>query len=117
MMPFRESKIAVLGDEDLVRGLRLAGVKTYHIIKEDSESREEAKKILDEMFDDPYVGVIIVQENHMEFLGSTVEKFRKRGKLTPLVLEVPSKQGIKYADITEYYKKYVRDFIGFEIEI
>ncbi len=42
----------------------------------------------------------------------------KEGKsLTPVIIEVPSKYGTKYEDVTEYYKVYIRKFIGFDIEI
>ena len=49
MMPIRNLNIAVIGDEDLVSGLRLAGVNRYYVIENNQDTGEdvlEEKNIL-----------------------------------------------------------------------
>jgi len=46
-----------------------------------------------------------------------VAQVKERKVLPPIIIEVPSKYGTQYEDIAQYYKAYIRKFIGFEIEI
>ena len=117
MMQIRHLDIAVIGDEDLVNGLRLAGVRRYHIVKNDHDIAEEVRKALTEMMDEPNVGVIVILEDYMKHVEELMTQVKERRVLPPIVIEVPSKYGTRYKDITKYYKSYIRKFIGFEIEI
>lgn len=117
MMQIRHLDIAVIGDEDLVNGLRLAGVRRYHIVKNDHDIAEEVRKALTEMMDEPNVGVIVILEDYMKHVEDLMAQVKERRVLPPIIIEVPSKYGTRYKDITKYYKSYIRKFIGFEIEI
>ncbi|MFC1934063.1 V-type ATP synthase subunit F [Chloroflexota bacterium] len=116
MMPVKHLSIAVIGDEDLVSGLRLAGVRRYFAIKAEDEG-EEVRKALTELMNDPDIGIIVIQEDYMKYVDDLIPPFKQRKQVTPIILPVPSKYGTKYRDVTEYYKAYIRGFIGFEIEI
>ncbi len=117
MMQIQRLDIAVIGDEDLVNGLRLAGVRRYHIVKNDHDIAEEVRKALTEMMDEPNVGVIVILEDYMKHVEDLMAQVKERRVLPPIIIEVPSKYGTRYKDITKYYKSYIRKFIGFDIEI
>jgi vacuolar-type H+-ATPase subunit F/Vma7 len=117
MMQIRHLDIAVIGDEDLVNGLRLAGVRRYHIVKNDHDIGEAVRKALTEMMDEPNVGVIVILEDYMKHVEDLMAEVTERRVSPPIIIEVPSKYGTRYKDITKYYKSYIRKFIGFEIEI
>lgn len=115
MMNIRQLEIAVIGDEDLVSGLRLAGVRRYRIVTEGD--REEVRQALTELSDEPGVGIIVILEDYARHVADLVTQAQERKTSPPVVIEVPSKYGTRYKDVTQYYKAYIRKFIGFDIEI
>ena len=115
MMQIRQLGIAVIGDEDLVSGLRLAGVSRYRIIEEGD--REEVRRAFTELIDEPDIGIIVIQEDYAEYIGDLVAQAGEKQASPPVVIEVPSKYGTRYKDVTQYYKAYIRKFIGFDIEL
>ena len=117
MISIKHLTIAVIGDEDLVSGLRLAGVSRYHVIKGDAEAREDVRQALTELIDEPEVGIIAIQEDYAKYVEDLMTQVQEGKKLTPVIIEVPSKYGTKYQNIAEYYKSYVRKFTGFDVEI
>ncbi len=116
MVDIKHLDIAVIGDEDLVNGLRLAGVSRYHVI-EDGDSAEEVRKAISEELAEPGVGIIVILEDYAKHVGDLVARAQEKRVLPPVVIEVPSKYGTRYEDVTQYYKAYIRKFIGFDIEI
>ena len=117
MISIKHLTIAVIGDEDLVSGLRLAGVSRYHVIKGNREAGEDVRQALTELIDEPDIGVIAIQEDYTKYVEDLMAQVQEGKKLTPVIIEVPSKYGTKYEDVTQYYKAYIRKFIGFDIEI
>ena len=115
MMRGRHLNIAVIGDEDLVSGLRLAGVSRYYMIKGDG--REDVRKALTELINEPDIGVIVILEDYVEYVEELVTQVRKERGMTPVIVEVPSKFGTKYKDVVGYYKTFIKQSIGFEVEI
>ncbi|MFC1977717.1 V-type ATP synthase subunit F [Chloroflexota bacterium] len=117
MMPVGHLNIAVIGDEDLVNMLRLAGIKRYYLIEESGSTEDEVRKILTELMNDPEVSVIAIQEDYAVFVADLIIQVQEGKSLTPVIIEVPSKYGTKYSDVAKYYKAFVSKFVGFEIEI
>ena len=117
MTPVKQLTIAVIGDEDLVSGLRLAGVSRCHVIKGDHDTGDEVREALSKLIDEPDVGVIVILEDYTEYVGDLLTQLKQGKKITPVIVEVPSKRGTSYGDTREYYKAYIRKFIGFEVEI
>jgi len=115
MINIRQLEIAAVGDEDLVSGLRLAGVRRYRIVTEGD--KEEVRQALTELLDEPSVGIIVILEDYMRYGADLVAQAQERKTSPPVVIEVPSKYGTRYKDVTQYYKAYIRKFIGFDIEI
>lgn len=118
MMPgnIKQLSIVIIGDEDLVAGMRLAGVGKYFTIKNDQNVREEVRKVLFNLTNDNTVGVIALQEDYMSFAQGIIDQLRAQKRLTPVIIGVPSKQGAR-ADTIEQYKSYIRRFVGFEIQL
>ena len=69
------------------------------------------------MINEPDIGVIVILEDFVEYVEELVTQVRKGKGMTPVIIEVPSKFGTKYRDIREYYKSFIRESIGFEVEI
>ena len=115
MINIRRLEIAAIGDEDLVNALRLAGVRRYRVIKEDSS--EEVRQALIEFVDEPDIGIIVILEDYAQYVEDLIVQARERKTSPAVVIEVPSKYGSRYEDVTQYYKTYIRKFIGFDIEI
>lgn len=117
MMPVRQMNIAVIGDEDLVSGMRLAGVSRYYTIKDQDSAREDVRKALNELISESGIGVIALQEDYASHVADITGKLSEAKGLIPVVIEVPSKFGTRYEDVIAHYKTYIRKFIGFEIQI
>ena len=117
MVSIRHLDIAVIGDEDLVNGLRLAGVRRYHMVKDDYDAGGEVRQALTEFIDEPNVGIIVILEDYMKYIEALIVQAKERKVSPPVIVEVPSKYGTRYDDVAGYYKAYIRKFIGFDIEI
>lgn len=114
MVKVRRLEIAVIGDEDLVSGLRLAGVRHYRVIGGDA--REEVRRALADFMEEPDIGIIVILEDYAKYIEDLIAQARE-SKVSPVVIEVPSKYGTRYEDVAKYYRSYVRRFIGFDIEL
>ena len=116
-MPFNSLNIVAIGDEDMVNGLRLAGVTSFHIIGDDDATGEETRKALETAASEDGVGIIAIQEEHAALAEDIIKRVKARKNLTPIIIEVPSKFGTRFSDVAAYYKSYVREFTGFDVEI
>ena len=117
MISIKHLNIAVIGDEDLVSVLRLAGVSRYHIIKGGNEIEQDVRQVLTKLIGEPEIGIIALQEDYAKYAEDLTAQVQERESLTPVIIEVPSKYGTKHEDVTEYYKSYIKKIIGFDIQI
>ena len=116
-MPFKQLDIAVIGDEDLVSGFRLAGLNRYYMIKGGPDAHEDVRKALITLIDEPSVGIVMILEEYADYVADLVTQVRKGRRITPVIIEVPSKFGTKYLDVRQYYKAFIRESIGFDVQI
>jgi vacuolar-type H+-ATPase subunit F/Vma7 len=117
MMPVERLGVAAIGDEELVSGLRLAGVSKYYVIKGNGDVREDVRKALTELIAEPDIGVIVILEDYGKHVEDLLAQMRKGKRITPVIIEAPSKFGTEHPDIVGYYKTFIRKSIGFDIEI
>ncbi len=117
MIPIKQLNIAIIGDEDLVSGLRLAGVSRYYVIKESHNIGEAVTKALSSLIDEPDIGIVAIQEGYVKYVEDLMAQVKQGKRMTPVIIELPSKYGTKYLDVVEYYKGYIRKSIGFDVEI
>ena len=116
MMPVKQLNIAVIGDQDLVSGMRLAGASRYTIIENEGDVRGAVRNALGGFMAED-VGVIAVQEDFMTHIQDNIKKMRDEKRLFPAIIEVPSKRGSKVEDILAGYRSYIKKFVGFDIQI
>lgn len=116
-MSIKHLDIAVIGDEELVNALRLAGISKHYTIKGNHDVRDNVRKALAELIAGPDVGIVIILEDYAEYVEDLLTQVKKGKGTTPVIVEVPSKSGTKYPDIREYYRALIRESIGFEVEI
>jgi V/A-type H+/Na+-transporting ATPase subunit F len=86
----KHQEVAVLGDQPLTLGFRLAGVRTYSVVEE--ADQEGFDRQLSRMLDTGELGIIIVGERHLSKINADLER-KMMGRLFPLVVGVPDKQG------------------------
>ena len=117
MMPVRHLDIAVVADEDLVSLLRLAGVSRYQIVRDGPGRGEDIRKSLTALLQEPDVGIVVIPEEYREDAADLLAAVRQRKRITPVIIEVPSRYDAAYRDAWEYYRASIRKFIGFDIEV
>jgi len=116
MTPIKQLDIAVIGDEELVNALRLAGISKYYTIKGD-DVPENVRKALAELLAEPDIGIVVMLEDYAQYVEDLLTQVRKGRGITHVIVEVPSKCGTKYPDIRGYYRALIRASIGFDVEI
>jgi len=115
-MPIKQLDIAVIGDEELVNALRLAGISKYYTIKGD-DVPENVRKALAELLAEPDIGIVVMLEDYAQYVEDLLTQVRKGRGITHVIVEVPSKFGTKSPDIRGYYRALIRASIGFDVEI
>ncbi len=111
----REYEIAVVGDENLVLGFRLAGLpKVFEVSGSEEKVRKTVRKHVSELLEDPKIGVIILQDNFEKYVEDII--LTHRGKISPIIVSVPGIKGPIHPNVKEYYKQYVKRIIGFAVE-
>ncbi len=117
-MPNTRLGIAAIGDEDLINGMRLAGISKYYIVKEiDQNIAENVREALSKLIADSEVGIIIILEEYKSYISDFMSNRKREKKLIPIIIDVPSKFGTKYEDITRYYEKIIKQSIGFDVRL
>ena len=110
--------IAAVGDEDLINGMRLAGISKYYIIEEiDQNIAENVREALSKLITEPDIGIIIILEEYMSYISDFISHRKREKKTIPIIIDVPSKLGTKYEDITGYYEQVIKQSIGFDVRL
>ncbi len=117
MIPAKELNIVVIGDKDLLSGLRLAGIREYYLIADNQDEREQIRKALEEAVKKPDTGIVVISEDYLKYVEDIVSRVKKGNTAIPVIVEVPSKSGTVYRDIAEHYETFMREFLGFNIEL
>ena len=107
--------VVAIGDGDLIRGLRLAGLKRCHKFEPTEEGIGGMRRALEDSLKDPGVGMIIILEDYAKYVSDILSESTKKD--LPVVLEVPSKLGVRHPDVKSFYRSYIRRLIGFEVEV
>jgi vacuolar-type H+-ATPase subunit F/Vma7 len=110
-----ERQIAVLADEELVGALRLAGVRLARVMESDAAAAPKVRELLREWVADEGIGVILIAENLASLIEGQLDSWRAERRIFPVILQVPSPGAALHADVTGYYSKLSRDFLGLEI--
>jgi vacuolar-type H+-ATPase subunit F/Vma7 len=116
-MSVKHLDMAVIGDEELVNAMRLAGISKYYMVHGDQDARENVRKTLTELLAEPDVGIVIILEDYAQYVEDLMNQVRKKKGTNLVIVEVPSKSGTKYPDAKGYYRALIRESIGFEVEL
>ena len=113
----KKPSIAVVGGSNLTTLLRLAGVGNYHTIEDDASLETDIRKVMTELINSSSVSIIAIQSDYANFVRDMIDKVSEDKRLTPVIIEVPSGGGTSEENAAEYYRTFVRKFVGFDIEI
>jgi vacuolar-type H+-ATPase subunit F/Vma7 len=114
--PTKRLTLAVIGGEDLVNGMRLAGVTRCRIVADERQA-VDIREALAAFAGDPGVAIIVIQEEHAAVVSAELERLREARRHVPVVLPVASRSAARQLDARQYYREYLRKFIGFDIEV
>ena len=80
-MAVQQLDIAVIGDEELVNAMRLAGVSKHYTVKGDHDVRDNVRKALTDLLAEPDIGIVIILEDYIDYIEDPVDQVRKgKGK-------------------------------------
>lgn len=103
-------KIVVIGDEDAVAGLKLAGVTEGRIVKTPSEAE---KAILEAVRDDE-VAILVITEDVASMVRPLVQELYLKPR--PAVVEIPPRKWIG-EEREDPIRELLRRAIGVEVEV
>jgi len=111
-----EKDIAVIGDENFVKGFKLGGATIAFTINTKEQTNETIKakvrEVVGKVFENYKVGIVIIEEN----LKKYVEGFRKTSS-QPLIIYLPGGLRLDKSKIKEYYNSLIRVYLGLSIEV
>ena len=113
----RTSSIVVVGGSNLTTLLRLAGVGNYHTIEDDASLETGIREVMTDLINSPSVSIIAIQSDYANYVRDIIDKVSEDKRLTPVIIEVPSGGDTSEENAAEYYRLFVRKFVGFDIEI
>ena len=116
-MSIKHLEIAVIGDEELVNAMRLAGISKYYTVQGDHDARDSVRKALTGLLAEPDVGIVIILEDYAQYVEDLIGQARKKKGTNLVIVEVPPKSGTEYPDVRGYYRALIRESIGFEVEL
>lgn len=100
-------RIAVIGEESMVRGFMLAGIKDATTVRDPSEAR----RVFSEYQRDPRFGVIIVHDKMAIQMEDVLERARRERRGFPMIIVCPGPEGrLPYEDA---FTRSVRILAGF----
>ena len=102
-------KIAAIGDEDTVIGLKIAGIDEGIIIKDPTEAEASIKRLANE----GKTGLIIITEKTASKIRRVINEINK--KHIPIILEIPDKNGPLSEE--DPVGELIRKAIGVDIKI
>ena len=125
MTPTKRLGLAVIGGEDLVNGMRLAGITRCRVVavpspalgKDERQAGAEIREALAALAGDPGIAIIVIQEEHAAVVAAELARLREARRHVPVVLTVPSRRGTRQVDARQYYRELLKKFIGFDIEV
>lgn len=98
-------KIAAIGDEDTIVGLKFAGING--IVAEGKEASEALKKMLDEEI------IIIITEKVADEIRNEIDEIRVQRSF-PIIVEIPDKKGTRKRK--DPIQKLIKRAVGVEIK-
>jgi vacuolar-type H+-ATPase subunit F/Vma7 len=109
--------IAMIGEDDQVALMRLAGVEKYEVVEDSQHLHEKVRGAFTRFMEDPSIGIIVMPVNWTGYVDDLRKEILERKKITPVIIEIPSRFQREKEDVRQYYKSYSKRLLGFTIEI
>ena len=100
-------KFYLIGDEDALLGFGMVGVDGIAV-----RSAEEASHALEQVLENPDIGIILINERIADLIREKVNQFIFKREF-PLILEIPDRKGRKQNRKT--LRELVNDAIGIQL--
>jgi vacuolar-type H+-ATPase subunit F/Vma7 len=97
--------------------MRLAGVEKYKVIEEGQHLNEKVREAFRGFMKDPSIGIIVIPEDWTGYVEDLRKEILERKKITPVIIEIPSRFQREKEDVKQYYQSYTKRLLGFTIEI
>jgi vacuolar-type H+-ATPase subunit F/Vma7 len=110
-----EKQIAILADQELVDAMRLAGLSRTRALRAHAGSTAAVCETLGEWLMEEEIGVIVIGADHAALASELISSVRRGKRISPVIVEVPSRDGAWRADAAQYYQTLGRKFLGLEI--
>jgi vacuolar-type H+-ATPase subunit F/Vma7 len=110
-----EKQIAILADPELVDAMRLAGIRRTRALRAHGGAAAAIGETLREWLATDEIGVIIIGADHAALARELISGLRRGKRISPVIIEVPSRDGAWQADAVQYYQRLGREFLGLEI--
>ncbi len=105
-------KIASITDPLTANGLKLAGMGEVHEV----ENPKEAERVFQDLIKKEEIGIIVLTEQLAQEMDEKVlERKKEKEKITPIVIEIPSKEGT-VPERREIIDKLVKRAVGIKVE-
>ena len=111
----QERALAVLAEPELVDALRLAGIERTRALRATPDAAQRVQETLREWLADESLGVVIIGTAHAALAAEMIRSFRHGRRPSPVIVQVPSRDGEWEADARAYYQALGREFIGLEL--
>ena len=117
MISLQNLDVAIVGNEDQVALMQLAGIEKYQVIEGNHDIREKVREALREFISDTSIGIIMIPGDWKGYVDDILKYIGERKEITPVIIEIPSKFTTEKEDVREFYKSYAKKLLGFSIEI
>ena len=109
--------VAMIGTADQVTFMRMGGIGVWRIIRQDGNVAEQVRTALNDLREDPAIGIIIIPEDWKGHIKDISEKISRSKSTVPVIVEIPTIFDQRVENIKEFYQSYAKKLIGFSIEI
>jgi vacuolar-type H+-ATPase subunit F/Vma7 len=100
-------KVAIIGDDTLAQGFKLAGIEDFFIVPD-----EQVEAKVNELLSNPSYGILIVSERLVEGFDWRLKK-KIEASAKPVLIAVPERKGA--VEQSESINKLIKRAIGFDI--
>ncbi|MBN2297104.1 MAG: V-type ATP synthase subunit F [Deltaproteobacteria bacterium] len=116
-MGTKELTIAMIGSNDQVNFMRMAGIGQWRIITEGGNIEQQVRTAFEELAQDASIGIIIIPDDWTSYINDVLKKIRQQKNVLPAIVEIPTHFDLGLEHIKEFYQTYAKKLIGFSIEI
>lgn len=94
-----------MGDEDMVTGFGLIGIKDLHIVPPE---RGAAERVFKKVASDKNIGLILISHSVADAIRDAITRTNETKKIIPVIVEVPDKgQSTEFDPFEDLIKKAV----------